>query len=95
LQLNLVIRFYLGYLGTKSNTLTRWWDVYSKGGNTGYATVTFHNFKPIFTQVQVTALLFPFLHTATVIDLNILHQDICLALLSDPTTIKYITADGQ
>ena len=49
-QFNLVIRFYSGYLSTKPDALTRRWDVYSKGGNTGYATVNPHNFKPIFTQ---------------------------------------------
>jgi len=49
-QFNLVIRFCPGHLGTKLDTLTRRWDVYPKGGNTGYATVNPHNFKPIFTQ---------------------------------------------
>ena len=49
-QFNLVIRFCSGYLGTKPDTFTRWWDIYPKGRNTGYATVNLHNFKPIFTQ---------------------------------------------
>ena len=48
-QFNLVIRFCLGCLSTKLNTLTRWWDVYPKERNTSYATVNSHNFKPIFT----------------------------------------------
>ena len=48
-QFNLVIRFCPGHLGTKPDALTRRWDVYPKGGNTGYATVNSHNFKPIFT----------------------------------------------
>jgi len=52
-QFNLVIRFHSGRLGTKPDALTRRWDVYSKGGNTGYATVNPHNFKPIFTQEQL------------------------------------------
>ena len=52
-QFNLVIRFRSGHLSTKLDTLTRQWDVYSKGGNTGYATVNPHNFKPIFTQEQL------------------------------------------
>ena len=54
-QFNLVIRFRPGYLGTKPDALTRQWDVYPKGGNTGYATVNPHNFKPIFTQEQLAA----------------------------------------
>ena len=100
-QFNLVIRFCPGCFGTKPDTLTRRWDVYSKGGNTGYATVNPHNFKSIFTQEQLTAsiratvLLFPSLHAATVVDLDTLHQDILLALSSDPITTKHISADGQ
>ena len=54
-QFNLVIRFRPGHLGTKLDVLTRQWDVYPKGGNTGYATVNLHNFKPIFTQEQLAA----------------------------------------
>ena len=54
-QFNLVIRFRPGQLGTKPDALTRRWDVYPKRGNTGYATVNPHNFKPIFTQEQLAA----------------------------------------
>ena len=42
------IRFCPGCLSTKLDALTRRWDVYPKEGNTGYATVNPHNFKPIF-----------------------------------------------
>ena len=54
-QFNLVIRFRPGRLGTKPDALTRRWGVYPKRGNTGYATVNPHNFKPIFTQEQLAA----------------------------------------
>jgi len=54
-QFNLVIRFRSGCLGTKPDALTKQWDIYSKGRNTGYVTVNPHNFKPIFTQEQLTA----------------------------------------
>jgi len=54
-QFNLVIRFHPGCLGIKLDALTRRWDVYSKGRNTGYATVNPYNFKPIFTQEQLAA----------------------------------------
>ena len=100
-QFNLVIRFRPGRLSTKPDALTGQWDVYPKGGNTGYTTVNPHNFKPIFTQEQLaasvwaTVLLFPSLCTATVVDLDTLHQDILLALLSDPIATKHISADGQ
>jgi len=100
-QFNLVIRFCPGHLSTKLDALTRQWDVYPKGGNTGYATVNPHNFKPIFTQeqlaasIQATILLFSSLHTATVVDLDTLHQDILLALSSDIIATKHTFADSQ
>ena len=100
-QFNLVIRFRPGHLGTKPDALTRWWDIYPKGGNTGYATVNPHNFKPISTQEQLaasiraTVLLFPSLCIATVVDLDTLHQDILSALSSDPIATKHIFADGR
>jgi len=100
-QFNFVIRFCPNHLSTKPDALTRQWDVYPKGENTGYATVNPHNFKPIFTQeqlaasVQATVLLFPSLSTTTVIDLDILHQDILSALPSDPIATKHISADSR
>ena len=99
-QFNLVIRFRPGCLGTKLDALTRWWDIYPKEGNTGYATVNSYNFKPIFTQEQLaasiwaTVLLFPSLHIATVVDLDTLYQNIVLALPSDPIATKHIFADN-
>jgi len=39
-QFNLVIRFCPGHLSTKPDALTRRWDVYPKGGNTGYTECT-------------------------------------------------------
>ena len=100
-QFNLVIRFHPGCLSTKPDSLIRQWDVYPKGGNTGYTIVNSHNFKFIFTQEQLvvfiwaTVLLFSSLYAATVVDLDTLHQDILLALLSDLITTKHISADGQ
>ena len=76
-------------------------SIYPKGGTTGSATVNPYNFKPIFTQeqlvvsVQATVLLFPSLHIAIVVDLDILHQNILSALLSDLIAIKHIFTDGQ
>ena len=99
-QFNLIIRFCPSHLSTKLDTLTRWWDIYPKGGNTGYTTISLHNFKPIFTQeqlaafVQATVLLFPSLHAATVMDLDILYRDIFLALPSDPISTKHNPADS-
>ena len=78
-QFNLIIRFCSDHLSTKLDTLTIWWNVYPKGGNTSYITINLHNFKPIFTQeqltasVQATVLLFSSLWAAIVMDLNILY----------------------
>ena len=96
-QFNLIIRFYSGHLGT--NTLTKQWDIYPKGGNTSYTTVNLHNLKLIFTQEQlaafiwVTILLFPSLYIATVIDLDTLYQDILSALSSDLIATKHTSVD--
>ena len=53
-QFNLVIRFHPDHLGTKLDTFTRQWDIYPKEGNTGYTTINTYNFKPIFTQEQLS-----------------------------------------
>ena len=96
-QFNLIIRFYSGHLGT--NTLTKQWDIYPKGGNTSYTTVNLHNLKLIFTQEQlaafiwVTILLFPSLCIATVMDLDTLYQDILSALSSDLIATKHTSVD--
>ena len=100
-QFNLVIRFCPGRLSTKPDALTRRWDIYPKRENIGYTTVNPHNFKPIFTQEQLTAsiqatvLLFPSLHIPTVMDLDTLHQDILLALPSDPIATNHTSTNGQ
>jgi len=99
-QFNLVIRFCPGCLSAKPDALTRQWDVYPKEENTSYAIVNSHNFKPIFTQEQLaasiraTVLLFSSLCAATVVDLDILYQDILSALPSNPIATKHISADG-
>ena len=35
-QFNLIIRFCSSCLGIKLDVLTKWWDIYPKGENTGY-----------------------------------------------------------
>jgi len=46
-QFNLVIRFCPGRLGTKLDTLTGRWDIYPKGGNTGYVLWHLHGIFPV------------------------------------------------
>jgi len=45
------------HLGTKLDTLTRQWDVYSEEGDNGYALVNPHNFHLVFTHEQIAASL--------------------------------------
>jgi hypothetical protein len=89
-QFNLVIRFRPGKLGTKPDTLTRRWDVYAKEGDNDYAAANPHNFRPVFTQDQLSsslrasALMEPVLRATLVMDVNQLHSDILHAYSKDP-----------
>ena len=89
-QLNLIICFCPGCLGTKLDALTRQWDIYLKGKDNGYALVNPHNFCPVFTHEQIVAslratiLTTPTLHAATILDQNQLYSDILVTLSSDP-----------
>lgn len=56
-QFNMVIHFRPGKLGEKPDSITRCWDVYPKEGDIGYAQVNPHNFRPIFTNEQLTTSL--------------------------------------
>jgi hypothetical protein len=56
-QFNLIIPFHPGKLGTKPDTLTRRWNVYAKEGGNDYAKVNPQNFRPVFTQEQLSASL--------------------------------------
>ena len=89
-QFNLVIHFHPRKLGAKPDALTRWWDVYPKGGDSNYATINPHNFHPVFTQEQLalslraTIFLSPVLQAMSLMDIEQLHSDICSALSTDP-----------
>jgi len=95
-QFNLIIRFRPGKLGTKSDALTRRWDVYPKEGGSGYAAVNPHNFCPVFTSQQLsaslcaTALYSISLRGTTIIDTEKLHQDIHSTYTSDPVAATHI-----
>ncbi len=88
-QFNLVIRFRPGKLGGKPDALTRRWDVYPKEGDSQYAAVNPHNFRPVFTQEQLSASLHatflegPTLRASAIMDIDKLHSDIKQAQLSD------------
>ena len=96
-RFNLIIRFRPGRLGTKPDALTRRWDVYPKGGNSDYASVNPHNFRPVFTQEQLTSSLratfyaAPVLRAAVTVDVEQLHNDIRNALPLDPISASHIS----
>jgi len=94
-QFHLTIRFRPGKLGTKPDSLTRRWDVYPKGGNSDYASVNPNNFRPVFTQEQIsvslraTELLAPVLRATVIMDQEQLNSDILSALAADPLYIAH------
>ena len=98
-QFNLVIRFRPGKLGTKPDALTRRWDVYLKEGGSGYASVNPQNCRPVFTQEQLVSslratYLAPLtLRAATIVDTQLLLDDIKSALPSDPLAVKHMTPE--
>jgi len=89
-EFNLVICFHPGKLGDKPDALTRWWDVYPKEGDSGYAWVNPQNLRLVFTQEQLsnslhaTYLEFLVLHAVAIMDMETLHSNILSALPSDP-----------
>ena len=95
-QFNLIIRFRPSKLSTKPDSLTRRWDVYPKEGGSDYAAVNPHNFRPVFTNQQLSAslrasaLYSVSLRGATIINSEQLHQDIRNAYATDPTAASHL-----
>ena len=98
-QFNLVIRFRPGKLGAKPDALTRRWDVYLKEGDSDYATINPHNFRPVFTQEQLasslraTLILSPVLRAMSLMDIKQLHSDIRSTLSTDPITSIHLKSE--
>ena len=94
-RFNLIIRFHPGQLGTKPNSLTRWWDIYPKGENSDYATINPNNLCPIFTDEQLTNSLHatkladPVLYATVIMDQEQLHRDNLQSLPSDSLFISH------
>jgi hypothetical protein len=95
-QFNLIVRFRPGKLGAKPDALTRRWDVYPKEGGSDFATVNPHNFRPMFTQEQLSTslrastLYSTSLRGATVIDTAQLHSDIRASYADDPLACQHL-----
>ena len=68
LSIYLLVHFHPGCIGTKPDSLTCCWDVYSKEGNSDYASVNPNNCQPAFSDDQLqhslwaTELITPTLH---------------------------------
>jgi hypothetical protein len=94
-QFNLIVRFRPGRLGTKPDSLTRRYDVYPKGGNNDYAKVNPINYRPVFTQEQISAslratqLFDPILRATIIMDEEKLHSDILQSLPTDPIYLAH------
>jgi len=93
---NLIICFHPGKLGTKPDTLTRWWDVYLKEGNRDYASVNPQNYRPVFTSKQLasslwaTTLSIPVLHGSLTMDAERPHSNIRSQLQEDPISSEHL-----
>lgn len=100
-QFHLIIHFRLGKLGEKLDAVTRQWDVYPKEGDSSYAKVNPQNFRPIFTNEQLTALLRatyleePILCASIIMDVDSLHNSICNLLKFDAEAVAGITFTGD
>jgi len=70
--------------------------VYHKGGNGDFATANLSNFRPIFTQEQLTAslcatsLATPIIRNAIIMDVEKLHNDIRSSLPLDPISAAHL-----
>ena len=81
-QFNLAVQYCPGKLGAKPNALPRHWDVYPKEGNKDYACINPDNYRPIFTNKQLTVSLRVMylealmLWASTLVDIKQLRSDI-------------------
>jgi hypothetical protein len=95
---NMVIWFQPGWLGGKPDALTRRWDVYPKGGDRTCGWLNPHNFRPVFTQDQLTVSLRAtllediVLRATAVMDVEQLHADIKSHITDNPAGIAGIAA---
>ena len=80
--------------------LIRCWDVYPKEGNKDYTCVNPDNYRPIFTNKQLTVFLWvtyleaPMLQASTLIDVEHLRSDILSSLPNDPVTSPLLSSES-
>ena len=99
-QINMVVRYQPGKLGATPDALTRRWDVYPKEGDKVFARVNPDNFRPIFSNKQLTASLrvmyleAPMLWASVLLDVEQLRSDILSSLPNDPVASPLISAES-
>ena len=99
-QFNLAVWYHLGKLRAKPDALTRHWDVYPKEGDKDYARVNPDNYRPIFTNEQLTASLRTMylealmLQASILVDIEQLQSDILSSLPNDPVTSPLLSAES-
>ena len=99
-QFNMVVRYQPGKLRAKPDALTRCWDVYPKEGNKDFTRVNPDNFRPIFSNEQLTASLRAMylealmLRASVLLDVEQLHSDILSSLPNDPAASPLISAES-
>jgi hypothetical protein len=90
---NMAIQFRLGKLRGKPDALIRRRDIYPKEGDRAYGRLNPQNFRPIFTQDQISASLQATylkdvcLRTSVIVDVEKLHSDIRHHLDDDPAAV--------
>ena len=97
----MVIHFWPGKLGTKPNTLTHHWDIYSKEGSSDYASINPQNLRPIFTDEQLASSLHATtfwllaLRGSLIMDTERLQADIVSSLQSDPMALEHLSNEAE
>jgi len=93
---DLVIHFHPRKLGTKPDTVTTWWDVYLKEGNSDYASNNPQNYCPVFiseqlaSSLQATTLSIQVLCGSLIMDAERLHSNIQSQLWEDPIPAEHL-----
>ena len=99
-QFNLAVWYCLGKLGAKPNVLTRRWDVYPKEGDKDYACVNPDNYRPIFTNEQLTMSLRAtylealMLWASVLVNIEQLQSDILSSLSNDPVASLLLSTES-
>ena len=97
----MVIHFCPGKLDARPYALTRYWDIYCKGGNSDFTLANSSNFHSVFIQEQLVASLHatyfstPIICSAVIMDIEKLYNDICSSLPLDPISAAQLPSPSN